>query len=157
MSMRSARRFLGENSGVGASEFVLIAPFLIGVMFVIAELGVIFYYSSRVDTATYALVRAIEQGASVTDLTAATKVVTASLGSIDKSNLAVVVDVLPTSSAPSTAIPTASSFTTPTSLTPMIVTVAVDRPLPILATIFGVQMPDLFGTRISTTLVATKL
>jgi len=60
--MRAMRRLLGECSGIAAVEFVILLPLFIGLSFMIAQVGLYFYFSTTLYYVTQKATRQILTG-----------------------------------------------------------------------------------------------
>jgi Flp pilus assembly protein TadG len=62
LPMRAMRRLLGECSGIAAVEFVILLPLFIGLSFMIAQVGLYFYFSTTLYYVTQKATRQILTG-----------------------------------------------------------------------------------------------
>jgi Flp pilus assembly protein TadG len=66
-SPRAVRRFIGERSGIAAVEFAALSGLFVGLLFMVAQIGLYFYFSTTLYYVTQRATRQILTGSVVND------------------------------------------------------------------------------------------
>ena len=153
--MRAAlRRLFPDRSAAAAVEFAFVLPLVIGLIVLILQLGVSYYFSTIVQASVFQLARNIQASSAPPATQEDAQDLVQSAPGMGGQSPVVVVE--PLASATSiTTIPTASRFSVPVPGQPSVVTVSVDRPQFLPLTALSSVFPMLFGPKIVYTVVAT--